>query len=55
MGSLNTMRMVLVACAALAALVAAALRLWMVAGVLLGAVLVHGLMWLFLPRIYRQE
>lgn len=46
--SLNTARIILVALAAFAAVVAAFIQLWVVAAVLGVAVLAHGAMWVWL-------
>ncbi|MBA2530410.1 MAG: hypothetical protein H0V19_10720 [Euzebyales bacterium] len=55
MASVNMLRGVLVAGAVLAAIVAAAYRLWPVVGVLLVAVAAHGWMWAYLHRLGQQS
>jgi hypothetical protein len=50
--SMNTLRIVLVALTALAAVVAALFQFWVVAGVLAVSVAAHGAMWL---HLYRQR
>jgi hypothetical protein len=53
MQSVNTMRAVLVAGAVLAAVVAAIFGLWSVVGIMVTAVVAHGLMWVYLHRLDR--
>ncbi|MBA2730246.1 MAG: hypothetical protein H0U48_05810 [Euzebyaceae bacterium] len=53
MQSVNTMRAVLVAGAVLAAVVAAIFGLWSVVGIMVAAVVAHGLMWVYLHRLDR--
>lgn len=50
MAAVNTMRAILAACAAIAAIFAAAFGLWTVALVLLVAVACHGGMWVYQYR-----
>ncbi len=53
MQSVNTLRAVLVAGAVLAAVVAAIFGLWSVVGIMVAAVVAHGLMWVYLHRLDR--
>lgn len=53
--SLNTARIILVALAAFAAVVAALLGLWVVAGVLMVGVVAHGAMWVYLYVSAQRE
>lgn len=50
MGSLNTFRVILVACAAVCAMIAAAMGQWAAASFLAFGVAVHGGMWLWMYR-----
>lgn len=54
-GPLNGVRTALVAAAAFAGLVAAALGLWTVTTVLMLAIGIHGLGWLYLYRQHRRK
>lgn len=53
MQSVNTMRVVLVAGAVLAAIIAVALGYWVAAVVLLAGVAAHAAMWVYLRRLPR--
>lgn len=54
-GPLNGVRTALVISAAVAAVLAAIVGRWLVAGVLLAAVAVHGLGWWYLYREHQRE